>query len=67
MAKEGQSGAGLDAIMGASEADLATTGGVGGVIASSITRWFADERNREMIEKLRAAGVDFGKVVVSIS
>jgi DNA ligase (NAD+) len=55
----------LDAIMGASEADLATTGGVGQVIAASITRWFADEGNRGMIEKLRQAGVDFGRVEVS--
>jgi len=55
----------LDAVMNASEADLATTAGVGGVIAASITRWFALEPNRAMVEKLRAAGVDFGKVVVS--
>jgi DNA ligase (NAD+) len=55
----------LDAILGASEADLATTDGVGGVIAASITRWIADEGNRAMVEKLRRAGVDFGRVVVS--
>lgn len=55
----------LDAIMAASEADLATVDGVGGVIAASITRWFAQPENRAMIEKLRAAGVDFGKVEVS--
>jgi DNA ligase (NAD+) len=57
----------LDAIMGASEADLATTDGVGPVIAASITTWFADARNRAIVEKLRAAGVDFGRVVVSRS
>jgi len=55
----------LDAIMAAGEADLATTEGVGAVIAASITHWFADEGNREMIEKLRRAGVDFGRVEVS--
>lgn len=55
----------LDAIMGASEADLATVDGVGGVIAASITRWFEQPANRAMIEKLREAGVDFGKVEVS--
>lgn len=55
----------LDAIMGASEADLATVDGVGGVIAASITRWFEQPANRAMIEKLRDAGVDFGKVEVS--
>jgi DNA ligase (NAD+) len=55
----------LDAIMAASEADLATTEGVGPVIAASITRWFAEEGNRDMVERLRAAGVDFGRVEVS--
>jgi len=55
----------LDAVMEASEADLATTEGVGPTIAASIVRWFAVPANREMIEKLRAAGVEFGKVVVS--
>jgi DNA ligase (NAD+) len=55
----------LDAVMGASEADLATTDGVGPVIAASVTSWFTEERNREMVERLRAAGVDFGKVEVS--
>jgi DNA ligase (NAD+) len=55
----------LDSIMTASEADLATTGGVGPVIAQSATKWFAEERHRAMVEKLRAAGVDFGKVEVS--
>ena len=55
----------LDAIMGASEADLATTEGVGPVIAASITQWFAEDGNRDMVERLRRAGVDFGQVVVS--
>jgi DNA ligase (NAD+) len=57
----------LDAVMAATEADLATTEGVGPVIAASITQWFAEEDNRAMVEKLRAAGVDFGQVVVSRS
>jgi len=55
----------LDAVMSASEADLATTEGVGPTIAASIVRWFAQPANVEMIEKLRAAGVDFGNVQVS--
>ncbi len=55
----------LDAVMGASEADLATTEGVGSIIAASITRWFADAGNRAMIDKLRLAGVEFGRVEVS--
>jgi len=55
----------LDAVMQAGEADLATTDGVGPVIAASIARWFAVDRNRAMVEKLRAAGVEFGNVAVS--
>ncbi len=55
----------LDAIMHASEADLATTDGVGGIIAASITRWFAVEDNCRFVERLREAGVEFGNVVVS--
>ncbi len=55
----------LDAIMQASEADLATTDGVGGVIAASIARWFAQPPNIALVTKLRDAGVEFGNVVVS--
>ena len=55
----------LDAIMAASQADLATTAGVGNVIATSAIEWFADPRHRNMVERLRAAGVEFGNVVVS--
>ena len=55
----------LDSIMLASEADLALTDGVGPIIAASIVRWFAAPSNREMVEKLRAAGVEFGRVEVS--
>jgi DNA ligase (NAD+) len=52
----------LDAVMSASQADLAATPGVGPTIAASITRWFENPVHREMIEKLRAAGVEFGNV-----
>jgi len=55
----------LDAIMAAGEADLATTEGVGPIIAASIIGWFARDDNRVIVEKLRRAGVDFGNVVVS--
>ena len=55
----------LDAVMNASEADLATTDGVGPTIAASIVRWFAVATNREFVAKLRAAGVEFGLVEVS--
>ena len=55
----------LDAIMHASEADLATTDGVGPTIAAAIVRWFAVPANRAFVEKLRVAGVEFGRVEVS--
>ncbi|MEI8237917.1 MAG: NAD-dependent DNA ligase LigA [Actinomycetota bacterium] len=56
----------LDAIMAATEPELATTDGVGPTIASSIVRWFAREPNRVFVEKMRAAGVDFGRVDISV-
>ena len=55
----------LDAVMNSSEADLATTDGVGPTIAAAIVRWFAVPANRAFVEKLRAAGVEFGLVEVS--
>ncbi len=55
----------LDAILAADEAALATTDGVGPVIAGSIRRWLAIDANQAFVDKLRSAGVDFGKVEVS--
>ena len=55
----------LDSILAADEAALATTGGVGPVIARSICRWYAIDANKAFVEKLRNAGVEFGKVEVS--
>ncbi len=52
----------LDAVMNAPVEDLAAVPGVGGVIATSIRTWFDREGNRAFIEKLRSAGVDFGKL-----
>jgi len=49
----------LDAIAGADLEQLAAVPGVGGVIAESVQAFFADERNRALVEKLRAAGVNF--------
>lgn len=49
----------LDAIAAASTEELAAVPGIGGVIAESVQQFFADERNRSLIEKLRAAGVNF--------
>jgi len=55
----------LDAILAANEAALATTDGVGPTIAAGIVRWYAIEANRRFVDKLREAGVDFGKVEIS--
>jgi hypothetical protein len=51
--------------MQASEADLATTDGVGPTIAAAIVRWFAVPANRDFVDKLERAGVEFGLVEVS--
>ena len=52
----------LDGIMGASVDDIAAVEGVGPTIAASVRAWFDDDANRAVVEKLRAAGVDFGQV-----
>ena len=48
----------LDRIMAASAEELAAVEGIGPTIASSVRRFFDSERNREVIERLRAAGVN---------
>jgi DNA ligase (NAD+) len=50
----------LDAITGKSIEELAAVDGVGEVIARTIVEWFQSPANRSFIERLRAAGVDFG-------
>ena len=49
----------LDRIMAASVDDIASTEGIGPKIAASVHEFFASASNREVIEKLRAAGVNF--------
>ncbi len=49
----------LDRIMAASVEEMAEAEGVGPVIAQAVHEWFADEGHRAVIEKLRAAGVNF--------
>ncbi len=48
----------LHRLMTMSEDELAALEGVGPVIAASVARFFAQPRNREIIDRLRAAGVD---------
>src|SRR5207248_4635622 len=49
----------LDSIASTSAEELAAVPGVGAVIAQSVRAFFGIDRNRELIEKLRAAGVNF--------
>ena len=52
----------LDAIASASPDELSSVDGVGGVIAESIASWFAKPENKIIIDKMRVAGVEFGRV-----
>ena len=49
----------LDRIATASADDLVAVDGVGPTIAQSVQQFFAVERNQVVVEKLRAAGVNF--------
>ena len=48
----------LDRLMDMSEEELVALEGIGPIIASSIALFFSDDRNREVIQKLRDGGVD---------
>jgi DNA ligase (NAD+) len=49
----------LDALMAASVEDLTAVRDVGGITAESIAAWFRSKQGRHMVERLRAAGVNF--------
>jgi len=49
----------LDAIFAASEEDLTAVDGVGPTIAASLRSWYSIDRNQRLIDRLRAAGVNF--------
>jgi DNA ligase (NAD+) len=49
----------LDRIMDADVEELAAVEGVGPVIARAVVDWFAEAPNRDVVERLRAAGVSF--------
>jgi DNA ligase (NAD+) len=48
----------IDAILAASPEALASVEGLGGVIAEAVHGWGQDPVNRELVERLRAAGVN---------
>ena len=50
---------GVDALMQAEEAQLQTAEEVGPKVSESIRKFFAEPHNRELIERLRAAGLQF--------
>ena len=47
----------MEALMAATADDLARIGGIGPIVARSIVDFFAEERNRDLVAKLAAAGV----------
>ncbi len=49
----------LDALASATEEDLLEIPDVGPVVAHSIVTWFESEHNKELIEQLRAEGLNF--------
>ena len=48
----------LERIMAASMEEIASVDGIGPTIAKSVHEFFANERNRAVVERLRRAGVD---------
>lgn len=50
----------MDALMNATKDELLQVDGVGDVIADSVVKFFADEGNREIINRLAAKGVQMG-------
>lgn len=57
----------IDALMNATEEELSRIDGVGGVIASSVHEFFANESNRNMIENFRAMGFNMGGEIQTVS
>jgi DNA ligase (NAD+) len=49
----------LDALAAASLEQLTETEDVGEIIAQSVHQWFRDPRNQQLIERLRATGLNF--------
>jgi DNA ligase (NAD+) len=49
----------LDALMAASAEELTLVPDIGGITANFIVSWFSNPQSRDLIERLRQAGVDF--------
>ena len=48
----------MDELIHVDEAQLTSINEIGAIIATSVVEWFTDEQNRNLIERLRAAGVN---------
>mgnify|MGYP002631884055 CR=1 FL=1 len=55
----------IDAIMAADEVTLTAISGIGPDVARQVLEFFADDRNREEVARLRASGVAFPEVVLA--
>jgi DNA ligase (NAD+) len=53
----------LPVLLEASEEELATTEGIGPVIAASVREWALDPDNRDLVRRLGDAGVGLGRVL----
>ncbi|MBA3653133.1 MAG: NAD-dependent DNA ligase LigA, partial [Actinobacteria bacterium] len=49
----------LDSLVAATEEELAAVEGIGPTIAASVHAWLANDQNSGLLDKLRAAGVNF--------
>ncbi len=47
-------------VMEATDEERSAVDGVGGVISAAVTTWYAQPSNRDLIDRLEAAGVNFG-------
>jgi DNA ligase (NAD+) len=47
-------------VMEATDEQRSAVDGVGGVISAAVTNWYAQSSNRDLIDRLEAAGVNFG-------
>lgn len=60
-----QSFGSIDALSAASVDDLQQIEGIGPQIAASVVAWFANKQNHQLIEKLRAAGLNLSTPVAA--
>jgi DNA ligase (NAD+) len=49
----------VDALLGASQEDIEAVEGIGPDRAESIATWFAEQKNRDLVEELRGLGIRF--------